>query len=109
MLYLRILLSEVGGPKSISWTGYTTVTSSVSYVTFTSNGSRVGNVSSLWVRSGATPISDGIRGIMVIMVMCVIPGQGNSKILNLVKSGSFDSPFFLYTPNDEKTSTGHLI
>ena len=54
MLYLRILLSEVGGPKSISWTEYTTVTSSVTYVTFTSNGSRVGNVSSLWVRSGAT-------------------------------------------------------
>ena len=27
-------------------------------------------------------------GIMVNLVMCVIPGQGNSKILNLVKSGS---------------------
>ena len=48
-------------------------------------------------------------GIMVNMVLCVIPGQGNSKILNLVKSGSFDSPIFLYIPNDEKTSTGHLI
>ena len=55
--------------------------------------------------------SDGTsaRGIMVNMVLCVIPGQGNSKILNLVKSGSFDSPIFLYIPNDEKTSTGHLI
>ena len=50
-----------------------------------------------------------IRGIMANMVLCVIPGQGNSKILNLVKSGSFDSPIFLYIPNDEKTSTGHLI
>lgn len=49
------------------------------------------------------------RGIMANMVLCVIPGQGNSKILNLVKSGSFDSPIFLYIPNDEKTSTGHLI
>ena len=49
------------------------------------------------------------RGIMVNMVLCVIPGQGNSKILNLVKSGFFDSPIFLYIPNDEKTSTGHLI
>ena len=49
------------------------------------------------------------RGIMAIMVLCVIQGQGNSKILNLVKSGSFDSPIFLYIPNDEKTSTGHLI
>ena len=48
-------------------------------------------------------------GIMANMVLCVIPGQGNSKILNLVKSGSFDSPIFLYIPNDEKTSTGHLI
>ena len=48
-------------------------------------------------------------GIMVNMVLCVIPRQGNSKILNLVKSGSFDSPIFLYIPNDEKTSTGHLI
>ena len=48
-------------------------------------------------------------GIMANMVLCVIPGQGNSKILNLVKSGSFDSPNFLYIPNDEKTSTGHLI
>ena len=50
-----------------------------------------------------------VGGIMVNMVLCVIPGQGNSKILNLVKSGSFDSPIFLYIPNDEKTSTGHLI
>ena len=50
-----------------------------------------------------------IWGIMANMVLCVIPGQGNSKILNLVKSGSFDSPIFLYIPNDEKTSTGHLI
>ena len=33
-------------------------------------------------------------GIMANMVLCVIPGQGNSKILNLVKSGSFDSPIF---------------
>jgi len=48
-------------------------------------------------------------GIMANMVLCVIPGQGNSKILNLVKSGSFDSPIFVYIPNDEKTSTGHLI
>jgi hypothetical protein len=48
-------------------------------------------------------------GIMANMVLCVISGQGNSKILNLVKSGSFDSPIFLYIPNDEKTSTGHLI
>ena len=48
-------------------------------------------------------------GIMANMVLCVIPGQGNSKILNLVNSGSFDSPIFLYIPNDEKTSTGHLI
>ena len=46
---------------------------------------------------------------MVNLVMCVIPGQGNSKIMNLVKSGSFDSPIFLYIPNDEKTSTGDLI
>ena len=52
---------------------------------------------------------EGKRGIMANMVLCVIPGQGNSKILNLVKSGSFDSPIFLYIPNDEKTSTGHLI
>ena len=50
-----------------------------------------------------------VRGIMANMVLCVIPGQGNSKILNLVKSGSFDSPIFLYIPNDEKPSTGHLI
>ena len=50
-----------------------------------------------------------MRGIMANMVLCVIPGQGNSKIVNLVKSGSFDSPIFLYIPNDEKTSTGHLI
>ena len=50
-----------------------------------------------------------VRGIMANMVLCVIPGQGNSKILNLVKSGSFDSPIFLYIPNDEKTSTGHLV
>ena len=49
------------------------------------------------------------RGLMVNMVLCVIPGQGNSKILNLVNSGSFDSPIFLYIPNNEKTSTGHLI
>ena len=46
---------------------------------------------------------------MANMVLCVIPGQGNSKILNLVKSGSFVSPIFLYIPNDEKTSTGHLV
>ena len=49
------------------------------------------------------------RGIMANMVLCVIPGQGNFKILNLVKSGSFDSPIFLYIPNDETSSTGHLI
>ena len=55
------------------------------------------------------PTDDHHRGIMANMVLCVIPGQGNSKILNLVKSGSFDSPIFLYIPNDEKTSTGHLI
>ena len=54
-------------------------------------------------------INDAWWGIMANMVLCVIPGQGNSKILNLVKSGSFDSPIFLYIPNDEKTSTGHLI
>ena len=52
---------------------------------------------------------DEYGGIMVNMVLCVIPGQGNSKILNLVNSGSFDSPIFLYIPIDEKTSTGHLI
>ena len=46
---------------------------------------------------------------MANMVLCVIPGHGNSKIINLVKSGFFDSPIFLYIPNDEKTSTGHLI
>ena len=54
-------------------------------------------------------VGGGGGGIMANMVLCVIPGQGNSKILNLVKSGSFDSPIFLYIPNDEKTSTGHLI
>ena len=48
-------------------------------------------------------------GIMANMVLCVIPGQGNSKILNLFKSGSFDSPIFLYIPNDETTSTGYLF
>ena len=47
-------------------------------------------------------------GIMANMVLCVIPGQGNSKNLNFIKSGSIDSPIFLYIPNDE-TSTGHLI
>ena len=46
---------------------------------------------------------------MANMVLCVIPGQGNSKILNLVKSCSYDSPIYFYIPNDEKTSTGHLI
>ena len=56
---------------------------------------------------GTMYFTDG--GIMVNMVLCVIPGQGNSKILNLVNSGSFDSPIFLYIPNDEKTSMGHLI
>ena len=60
-------------------------------------------------RGTATAIDLSGRGIMANMVLCVIPGQGNSKILNLVKSGSFDSPIFLYIPNDEKTSTGHLI
>ena len=35
------------------------------------------------------------RGILVNLVTCVIPGQRNSKILNLIKNGSFDSPSFL--------------
>ena len=55
------------------------------------------------------PVAFCSWGIMANMVLCVIPGQGNSKILNLVKSDSFDSPIFLYIPNNEKTSMGHLI
>ena len=35
------------------------------------------------------------RSILVNLLTCVIPGQGNSKILNLIKkSGSFDTPSF---------------
>ena len=35
------------------------------------------------------------RGILVNLVTCGISGQQNSKILNLIKNGSFDSPSFL--------------
>ena len=34
-------------------------------------------------------------GILVKLVTCVVLGRGNSKFLNLIKSGSFDSPSFL--------------
>ena len=35
------------------------------------------------------------RGILVNLVTCGISGQQNSKILNLIKNGSFDNPSFL--------------
>ena len=40
-----------------------------------------------------------------------VPHSGTRKFQNpeFDKSGSFDNPTFLYIPNDEKTSTGHLI
>ena len=66
-------------------------------------------VTAWWRLIGSFPVARFHPGAFWSkLVTCVILGKGNSKIMNLIKS-SFDSPSFLYIPNNEKTSKGHLI
>ena len=78
--------------------------------------SRLCQVFPLWRQSSSGTSDSGwqagwSKSILVNLVTCVIPGQGNSKILNLIKKVVLliVLPFHMYIPNDKEKSTDHLI